>query len=160
RYSTDRNGVSDSGHDRFAYMRLEEKEDVSASPVVLGCKVFSGKHDSGEIMSFDLADFRKIAEQNAQERNHTEAVYYEVKVYVRYGNRHFKADGTRGTGASGVMALDAETGEEIWNYETDGEVMPTPAIYGDHLYITTGDRHLYKLTLGEGKLIHKHYLGS
>lgn len=160
RYSPDSNAVIDSGHDPLEYMRLETKEEVRATPVVADGKVFIGNHDSGEIMAFDLADGRKIWEEHAPNWIHSEAIYHEGKVYVGYGNRHFKADGTRGTGASGVMALDAETGEEIWNYETDGEVMPTPAIYGDHLYITTGDRHLYKLTLGEGKLIHKHYLGS
>src|SRR5690625_5827777 len=106
--SPDRNAVIDSGHDPLEYMRLETKEEVRATPVVADGKVFIGNHDSGEITAFDLADGRKIWEEHAPNWIHSEAIYHEGKVYVGYGNRHLKADGTRGTSESGVMDLDAE----------------------------------------------------
>lgn len=160
RMYSDKNTVIDSGHEPLDYMKLATKEEVRATPVVADGKVFIGNHDSGEIMAFDLEKDRKIWEETAPNWVHSETIYHEGTVYVGYGNRNFSEDGSRGTGTSGVMALDAETGEELWNYETEGTVISTPALYDGHLYITTGDRHLYKLTLDEGKLAHKHELGS
>ncbi|WP_411843906.1 PQQ-binding-like beta-propeller repeat protein [Salinicoccus sp. HZC-1] len=160
RMGPDKNAVIDSGHEPLEHMRLATEEEVRATPVVADGKVFIGNHDSGEIMAFDLEDGSKIWETHAPNWIHSEAIYHEGKVYVGYGNRDFNEDGTRGTGESGVMALDAETGETVWEFNTEGAVMPTPAIYGDHLYAATGGRHLYKLTLDEGTPEHKYDLGS
>lgn len=118
RMYSDKNTVIDSGHEPLDYMKLATKEEVRATPVVADGKVFIGNHDSGEIMAFDLEKDRKIWEETAPNWVHSETIYHEGTVYVGYGNRNFSEDGSRGTGTSGVMALDAETGEELWNYET------------------------------------------
>lgn len=160
RFNPEKNAVIDSGHEPLENMKFKTEDEVRATPVVADGKLFIGNHNSGDILAFDLESGDRIWEETAPNWIHSETIYHEGTVYVGYGNRHFQDDGVRGTGENGVMALDAEDGEILWQFETDGEVMPTPAIHDDHLYITTGDRHLYKLTLDEGELAHQHELGS
>lgn len=76
------------------------------------------------------------------------------------GNRFFQNNGIRGTRKSGVLALDAETGEILWKYNTDGEVMPTPVYYKDAIYIATRDKYLYKLNKDSGVRLHKENIGE
>src|SRR5699024_4616790 len=76
---------------------------------------------------------------------HSEMVHREGSVLVGYGNRTMGEDSIRGTGDSGVLSLDADSGEVLWQLETAGEVMPTPAVVGDSVYIATGDQHLYEI---------------
>ncbi|MXQ49699.1 PQQ-binding-like beta-propeller repeat protein [Salinicoccus hispanicus] len=160
RHSPDKNAVIDSGHEPLEYAALETEDEIRATPVVADGRLFIGNHNSGDIMAFDLTSGERIWEGKAPNWIHSETIYHEGTIYVGYGNRHFQENGIRGTGENGVMALDAENGEVLWQFETEGEVMPTPAIYEDHLYITTGDRHLYKIGLEEGSLVHQHELGS
>ncbi|MFB9861523.1 PQQ-binding-like beta-propeller repeat protein [Salinicoccus siamensis] len=178
RLSPDNNAVIDSGHEPLEYMILETEDEVRATPVVADGKVFIGNHNSGDVMAFDLDSGERMWRNTAPNWIHSEAIYHEGLVYVGYGNRFFQKNraysffknfglqdlfrhrAIRGTGESGVMALDADTGKLVWRHGTKGEVMPTPAIYKNHLYITTGDRTLYKLTLDEGALIHKEDIGS
>src|SRR5699024_5960455 len=61
---------------------------------------------------------------------------------------------------SGLLKLDSGSGDVIWNFETDGEVMPTPAFYDGVVYVTTGDRHLYGVNPDTGKEEWKYNLGS
>lgn len=160
RLKPDKNAVIDTGDAPLDYMELETEEEVRATPVVADGKLFIGNHRSGDIMAFDLTTGESIWENQAPNWVHSESIYHEGIVYMGYGNRNFRENGVRGTGDNGVLAIDAESGETLWQFETAGEVMPTPAIYKDHLYVTTGDMHLYKLTLDEGQLMHQHELGS
>src|SRR5699024_7686351 len=57
----------------------------------------------------------------------------------------------RGTGQNGLLSLNPKTGEFLWNFKTEGEVMPTPAVYKDTVYITTGDKHLYGINPKNGE---------
>src|SRR5699024_11266131 len=93
---------------------------------------------------------RKFGENKAPNWIHSEMIFHDGKVYVGMGNRFFQDDGIRGTGKNGVIALNAETGDVLWQYNTDGEVMPTPAYHNGAIYIATGDRHLYKLDPDSG----------
>lgn len=58
----------------------------------------------------------------------------------------------RGTGISGVAALDAKTGEMIWFQPTEGEDMPTPAYVSGKLVFGNGDGHVYALDAQDGKI--------
>lgn len=49
-----------------------------------------------------------------------------------------------------VYALDDQTGEELWRFETEGAVAGTPRIIGTTVYIGSFDRHLYAIDLYSG----------
>jgi len=49
------------------------------------------------------------------------------------------------TQQSHLFALDAETGEVIWDFERSGQVYSKPAIAGEVLYFGSGDHFLYAL---------------
>lgn len=51
-----------------------------------------------------------------------------------------------------IACLRASDGEEVWRFETNGEVHTTPFIEGDLLYAGSDDGFLYALTPREGKL--------
>ena len=124
---------------------LSTPNEVRATPVVAAGKVFVGNHDSGDLQAFDLSTGEQLWHAQAPNWVHSEMIYHDGRVYVGFGNRFFQENGLRGTGQSGVLCLDAETGEVVWQYDTPGEVMPTPAVVNDSLYVVTGDRHLYEL---------------
>jgi outer membrane protein assembly factor BamB len=48
-----------------------------------------------------------------------------------------------GYGFSGVYAIDANTGQIVWQDTTRGEVMPTPAYYNGSLIFDTGAGHMW-----------------
>ena len=50
-----------------------------------------------------------------------------------------------------VYALNSDTGEELWQFETTGAVAGMPLIIGDTGYAGSFDRHLYAIDLFSGK---------
>ncbi len=86
-------------------------------------------------------------------------------VFVSTGNAFFNYEKTmqyvqgkrteRGPGVNTIYALDRTSGREIWSYHTPGEIMPTPVDADGHLYVGTGDGHVYKLDAKTGKLVWK-----
>src|SRR5699024_6334412 len=139
---------------------FETADEVRSTPVVATDSLYVGNHDSGELFAFDIHTVEALWKNQAANWTHAEVIYQYETVYVGYGNRYFKYDVIRGTGDSGVLAVDADTGEVVWDYETEGEVMPTPVYYEDSIYIATGDKHLYKLDEDSGELLHKEEIGS
>lgn len=160
RLSSDKNAVFNNKSDPLEYTVFETANEVRSTPVVVGDNLYIGNHDTGELFAFDVHSGEQLWENQAPNWIHSEMIYHDEKVYVGIGNRFFQDNGIRGTGENGVLALDAETGEIVWEFETEGEVMPTPAYYDDALYITTGDRHIYKLDPDSGELLHKADIGS
>ncbi|TAM10245.1 MAG: hypothetical protein EPN72_00210 [Nevskiaceae bacterium] len=61
----------------------------------------------------------------------------------------------RGTGISGVAALDAKIGEIVWFQPTEGQDMPTPAYVSGKLIFGNGDGHVYALDAKDGKIVWK-----
>lgn len=160
RLSEDKNAVFENGSEPLETTIFETANEVRSTPVVAKDSLYVGNHDSGDLFAFDIHTGEELWKNQAPNWIHSEMIYQNGKVYVGYGNRYFQDDGIRGTGDSGVLALDAETGEVVWDYETEGEVMPTPVYYQDSIYIATGDKHLYKLDEDSGELLHKEEIGS
>ncbi|MDY0394129.1 PQQ-binding-like beta-propeller repeat protein [Virgibacillus halophilus] len=156
---SDKNAVFDNGAEPLEYVEFQTEDEVRATPVIAENKLFIGNHNSGDLFAFDINTGKKIWQSKAPNWIHSEMIYNEGKVYVGYGNRFFQENGIRGTGESGIIALDAKTGDTLWEYKTQGEVMPTPAYNDGYVYAVTGDRHLYKLDPDSGKLLHKENIG-
>lgn len=54
-----------------------------------------------------------------------------------------------------VYALDADTGDELWTFCSDGPVRFAPVVYCDRLFAVSDDGHLYCLATRDGKLLWK-----
>ncbi|WP_066192521.1 outer membrane protein assembly factor BamB family protein [Gracilibacillus timonensis] len=160
RMKSDKNAVFDNGSDPLESQVYETADEVRATPVVVGDRLFVGNHNSGDLFAFDIASGEEIWRNQAPNWIHSEMIYQDGTIFVGYGNRYFQDNGIRGTGESGVLALDAGNGDILWKYVTEGEVMPTPVYYDGAVYAATGDRHLYKLEPDSGELLHKAEIGS
>jgi outer membrane protein assembly factor BamB len=55
------------------------------------------------------------------------------------------------TQQSHLFALDAKTGDVIWDFKREGKVYSKPALAGDMLYFGSGDHFLYALNPETGK---------
>lgn len=148
------NATVSTGLDSVYTGAIATANEVRATPVIADGMMFVGNHGSGELQAFDLAAGKKLWEEQAPNWVHSEMIYRDGQVFVGFGNRYSKDDSIRGTGQSGVLSMDAETGKKLWQYDTEGEVMPTPALVGDSLYAVTGDSHLYELDPATGEERH------
>nr|WP_298412155.1 PQQ-binding-like beta-propeller repeat protein [uncultured Halomonas sp.] len=133
---------------------------VRSTPVVVGNRIYVGNHNSGDLQAFNLESGERLWKNRAPNWVHSEMILADDRLFVGYGNRFYQDEQIRGTEESGVLSLDPATGEIAWNFETDGQVMPTPAFHDDTVYVATGDRHLYGLAPDDGSLKWSLDLGS
>jgi len=169
RTGADRNAVVstklDAPTDRITV--LDTPDEVRATPTVYRGDLLVGNHLAGALQRIDPATHRDLWSLNAPNWVHSEIVWSGGIGVVGYGNRYFPSDAdpdttnyVRGTDASGVMALNLDEGTVRWRYRTIGEVMPTPVIDGDRVYIATGDRAVHVLALDDGRQLGLIRLGS
>ncbi|WP_051353205.1 PQQ-binding-like beta-propeller repeat protein [Thalassobacillus devorans] len=138
---------------------FETEDEIRSTPVVAGDRMFVGNHNTGGMFAFDIKTGEQLWQNQAPNWIHSEMIYHDGTVYVGYGNRFFQGNGLRGTGKSGVMAVDAETGETKWQTSTDGEVMPAPVYHDGYVYAAAGDRQIYKMEVESGEVVDEIGLG-
>lgn len=161
RHAPDKNAVVDSALDDLPAMTLTLPDEVRATPVVVGDRLYVGTHNVGTLHAFDLRTGEQLWQVQAPNWVHSEMIYVDGMLYVGVGNRNFREgdihdpETVRGTGTNGVMALDAATGRQRWWVETEGEVMPTPVFRDGRVMAVTGDRHLYTIDADSGELVDK-----
>ncbi|MFE7629972.1 PQQ-binding-like beta-propeller repeat protein [Kocuria sp. NPDC057446] len=140
---------------------FELPDEVRASPVVVGDRLYVGTHGSGTLHAFDLGTGEQLWQAQAPNWIHSEMLVSEGTVYVGYGDRgQERGDGLRGDGPGGVLALDAETGEQQWQYAVDGHVMPTPVLHDGRIHAATGDRHLHVIDAATGEGLERVDVGA
>jgi outer membrane protein assembly factor BamB len=44
-----------------------------------------------------------------------------------------------------MFAVEAETGEKVWEYNTDGRIMSSPVVAGDTVYFGSNDGKVYAI---------------
>lgn len=59
-----------------------------------------------------------------------------------------------------VYALNAITGHMLWQSATGGLVLGTPAVEGNHVYVSSDDFNVYALLTSDGSVAWKHATGS
>jgi len=79
--------------------------------------------------------------------------YAAGRVYFGLGNGKFDVDAEHPMGA--VWCLDASTGDDVWQFETGGSVLATPAIAGGRVIACARDAHCYCLSQETGDLLWK-----
>ncbi len=61
-----------------------------------------------------------------------------------------------GSSVDGVVhALDADSGDEVWRFFTEGPIRFAPALWGDRAFVASDDGFLYALRLTDGALLWK-----
>jgi outer membrane protein assembly factor BamB/4-amino-4-deoxy-L-arabinose transferase-like glycosyltransferase len=66
----------------------------------------------------------------------------------------------RGTGWSGLAALNAATGQVVWTLPTQGEVMATPCYHDGRLYVVTGSGQFLAVRSDDGHVVWRLHLGG
>jgi outer membrane protein assembly factor BamB len=79
-------------------------------------------------------------------------------IYDYFASAATVADGTVFIGSADkkLYAIDAASGHEKWNFETQGIVRSTPAVAGELVFIGSHDHHVYAVNAGTGELKWKH----
>ncbi|MGH7224446.1 MAG: PQQ-binding-like beta-propeller repeat protein, partial [Gemmataceae bacterium] len=152
------NAVFENGAPASPSRHFGTLDPIRATPVIVGDRLFVGNDGSGAMNSFNIVTgemyWTNLAPwwRHAPNWIHADMIDADGRIYVAYGNRIFDNDEVRGTGASGVMAVNPDTGATLWNHSTRGEVMPTPAYWRGDLYAATGAGQLLALDARTGKL--------
>ncbi|HEX7381043.1 MAG TPA: PQQ-binding-like beta-propeller repeat protein [Nevskiaceae bacterium] len=159
RMTSTNNAIFDNGSSALPDHHFATSEHVVATPVIVGNRLYVGNDISGGLFAFDVRSGKLLwGDESPWWRHapnwvHSDMVYVDDRIYVGYGNRLFHSDDVRGTGESGVMALDPATGATLWDHRTVGEVMPTPVYWHGEILAATGAGRLLALDAATGRLL-------
>lgn len=126
-------------------------------------------NDNGYVYAVNAHTGRLLWKYNAYNQIMTTPLVVNASgvktVYVGAGNSvfaysHAKLFGEnkpviRGTGVSGIFALNARNGKLRWFYPTKGQDMPTPVFHRGNIIFGNGDGHVYALDAANGHLVWK-----
>lgn len=157
RLNASNNAVFDNGAPALPDHHFKTSGQVRATPVVVGNRLYVGNHATGGLFAFNVRSGEMLWGSQAPDWRkapnwvHADMIYADGRLYLGYGNRMFQSPDVRGTGASGVMALDPDTGATLWNHATRGEVMPAPAYWNGQALAATGAGRLLALDAATGE---------
>lgn len=154
------------------YVNITAVRDLVGIPV--GVSVVDGvvyvPCDDGFLYALSAVDGKLLWKFSARNQIMTTPVVADTAqskmVYVGGGNSDFTyseavkfakpgTEVTRGTGISGIYALNAKSGKLVWAFHTRGEDMPTPVFYRGKIVFGNGDGNIYGLNAETGKLLWK-----
>jgi outer membrane protein assembly factor BamB len=116
---------------------------IVASPIVIGSHVFT-MDAAAVVTSLDTKSGRKTWSHELRRKGD--------KKNLAFGGGVGGADGKlyATTGFGIVVALDAESGNELWRKDIGAPLRGAPAIAGAHVYVMTQDNVLYALSADKG----------
>ncbi len=137
-------------------------------PVVMAPSVVDGVAYmgslAGSVYAVDVATGRLLWSFAADNQVMSQPVVVGGEVIFGSGNKGMGRLPTggivRGTGESGIYALEARTGQELWFQQTLGESMPTPTVSNGVVYEGTGGQMFYAIDARTGQLLWRLPLGS
>ncbi|MDA0835127.1 MAG: PQQ-binding-like beta-propeller repeat protein [Planctomycetota bacterium] len=119
-----------------------------ASPAVWGDQLYVGTHN-GDVLAVNwkkkTIDWRYQSGKDARPIHGSAAITKDMLVV---GGQDKK-----------VRCIDRTNGNELWTFETRGQVDSSPAIVDDRVFIGSNDGSLYELALATGKELWKEQLG-
>ena len=127
-----------------------EKYFITSTPIIASNKIFV-LNAKGDVLAYSLIYKNKsplwIKNINSPEMRKAFGgggiTFYRDVLYVTSGNKE-------------VVALNAETGKEIWRIELNNGVRSAPQVIKDKLFVKTIDNKLYALSTKEGKILWTH----
>ncbi len=136
---------------------------VVMAPSVANGTVYAGSMD-GCVYALDAVTGHLLWSFPADNQVMSQPLVANGTVFIGVGNKAFgrTAQGqlVRGSGYSGVYALNAANGQVDWYFPTLGEVMPTPAYSDGTVYAATGGGMFYAIDATSGRLRWQVGLGS
>lgn len=159
RLSATNNAVFDNAATALPDAHYKTSGQVRATPVIVGNRLYVGNHGTGGLFAFNVRSGEMLWGnkapywRHAPNWVHADMIYAHGRLYLGYGNRMFQSPTVRGTGASGVMALDPDTGATLWQHPTRGEVMPAPAYWQGQVLAVTGAGRLLALDAASGETL-------
>lgn len=133
-----------------------------APPVVAGKRVFASGND-GCAYALDRATGKQLWKHDFLADAPPDQPGFEGK-RARVGDSPARPCGAACDGEllvqcvfdqSRVIAIDCETGERRWTFQTGGWMWPKPTIAGERVYFASQDAHFYCLERTTGKLLWK-----
>ncbi|OTF01842.1 Pyrrolo-quinoline quinone [Halorubrum sp. SD683] len=116
--------------------RGQIQADITTSPTATADGVFvGGGFETATVAAYDH-DGTERWQHELSTYASTPAVAEGIAVY--------------GSGADSIVAYDADTGDQLWTADTDGETTAPPTISGGNVYIGTRKHTLYAVDLVEG----------
>lgn len=136
---------------------------VVMTPSVVDGVVYAGSMD-GCVYALEATTGHLIWSFLANNQVMSQPLVVGGTVYFGSGNKGMATAAgygiVRGTGYSGLYALNAATGAEKWYFGTLGEDMPTPAYQNGVLYEASGGKTFYAVSAATGSLLWATAVGS
>ena len=146
-----------------ASWRFTTRGSVVAAPAVVDGTAYAGSMD-GCVYAIDVATGQLRWSFAAGNQIMSEPLVVDGVVYVGSGDKQMARTRSgrmvRGSGSSGIYALDARTGALLWMHPTLGEDMATPVYQGGVLYEASGDQTFFALDAATGALMWSVPVGS
>ena len=136
--------------------------NVAVAPTVVGGIAYAGSMD-GCVYALDVSTGRLLWSFAADNQIMSEPVVVGGMVFFGSGNKGLgRVQGgiVRGTGYSGVYALDAATGQQRWYAPTLGGNMTTPAYSNGLVYEVGGGKIFYAIDATSGQVRWQLPIGS
>lgn len=138
----------DDGASHWSYSPQFYKESLFSTPAVKGCCIYALiSHSEGRsIVKINRHDGQQKAIFPIESSSMSSVSFVD-------GIAFFGDDGDAHEGNNGYMnALDVESGELIWRFETDDLVGGAASIAGDTVYFGSYDHHLYAVNRYTGEM--------
>ena len=144
------------GVPHWRYIPPNSKKSLFSTPALKDCCVYALTRN------LEGRQFVKLNRHNGQE----EAIFSiepssTSSVSLARGIAFFGDDGEGNAGAHGYMnAIDIESGELIWRFETEGFVRGAASIAGDTVYFGSHDHYMYAVDRHTGELKWRYETGA
>ncbi|MBF8224520.1 outer membrane protein assembly factor BamB family protein [Halomonas sp. 328] len=146
----------DSGEVVWSHRPSSTTGRYSSTPAIDDCFIYAMelRDEYNSIVKINKHNGEQVAEFPIEFRSSS-------SISLTDGIAFFGDDGDGHAGAHGYMnAMDAESGELIWRFETEGFVRGAAAIAGDTVYFGSGDHHLYAVDRHTGEMRWRYETGA
>lgn len=146
----------EDGEVQWNYTPQSSEESHLSTPVVDGCCIYAliSHADGGSIVKINRDDGQEEALFPIESVSMSSVSFSD-------GIAFFGDDGEGHAGAHGYMnAMDTQTGELVWRFETGGFVRGAASIAGDTVYFGSHDHYMYAVDRHTGDLKWRYETGA
>lgn len=146
----------DDGDELWSYLPPPNRGRYSSTPAISDCCIH------GLMFSDDKGFFVTINKQSGEQEAKFPVEFKSSSSISLAGDIALFGDNGEGhAGAHGYMnAMDVDSGELIWRFETEGFVRGAASIAGDTVYFGSHDHYLYAVDLHTGEMKWRYETGA